>query len=118
MELRQFQETVYTSKSPYVSLERRVEIYKRGLSEAEALLRSFVEDLRVPKDEEGREIQLTCPYCKSKDPTFVELREIATVKYGGGFHIVQGKKKKVKSVAYYTCKVCSRLFYVEVAKAE
>ena len=94
-----------------------VDYFIRGLSEAKILLASFLEDL----DESigGREKnRLVCPKCQSVEVDYLELRPAGDTELKGGIHFLGGRKRNIKTLAYYRCRICNNVFSVEPTKSE
>jgi hypothetical protein len=94
------------------SLEFLDESYREGLAEAEALLMSFVEEIRTRPN-----VELVCPTCGCNEPQFIELKTVGSVEWEGGVPILRGKKESIRDVAYYRCPKCNRPFSVEISEA-
>lgn len=94
--------------------------FHRGLAQAKRLLVSFMEDLSESLGD-GEKNRLTCPKCQSVEVDFLELRPAGGTEVGGGikfFGRIGGKKKNIKTLAYYRCRICNSVFSVEPVKSK
>lgn len=58
-----------------------------------------------------------CPRCKKIWTEFLETGEIGSTKYKGAIPHVDGiERVKIDHVAYYKCKSCGIVFYVDIPK--
>ena len=63
-----------------------------------------------------RESSLSCPHCQSHSLEFIGLQNTGTVEYQGGVPVLSGKKENVIQMAFYKCKKCMRIFYIQPQK--
>lgn len=89
------------------------EAYIRGVADAEATLKSFIDEL----DLFDQAPSLACPKCNSPNVTFLEITEVRSRKYSLAFPQIAGAEWQTgKKVAYFSCNSCKSVFYTEPFK--
>lgn len=78
----------FSTETPQSAFE---EACRRGLTKAQLMLESFLEDLDVKENPKGAGAGLTCPYCESINPEYLELRDIGSVELKGGTESAGGR---------------------------
>ena len=100
----------FTSGTPDSAWE---EAYQRGLSKAEATLKSFMEELDLFEQASG----LSCPKCRGVESKYLEIGEVGSRKYSLAIPQVAGIEwKSGEKVAYFICKKCKTVFFTEPFK--
>jgi hypothetical protein len=124
IELKQFNGIHYFRQavSPSTTPEDHERYFQYGLSKAEALLDSFVEDLDVTRGEDPKYERLTCPFCKSINPEYLETKEVKQTDYDAAIKFMGtdgGKHQRtLEFTSLYKCRICKSVFPVEVRLPE